>query len=239
MTHVQKTVLVIEDDRWTRSITTALLAGEGFAVVEAKDGEEGVQLAQRHLPDAIILDLALPTLSGLEVLRQLKSELLTQDIPVVIVSAYGSLMNENDSHLATGVIQKPFDYDELVAQIEQATRLGQSRSVVARMNVGFSAIPPEVDPKLRTIVLMSDSTVESVPLENALRSAGYNVRTTRRASGALQLIAATRARALVFDAQDPLTDVVSVVRAVMDSVRQNIPIILRTDSIDVDSIIAS
>ena len=42
----QKTVLVIEDDPWTRTITTALLAGEGFAVVEAKNGEEGLSLAR-------------------------------------------------------------------------------------------------------------------------------------------------------------------------------------------------
>ena len=69
----QKTVLVIEDDPWTRTITTALLAGEGFAVVEAKNGEEGLSLAREHGPDAVLLDLALPTKSGLEVLRELKS----------------------------------------------------------------------------------------------------------------------------------------------------------------------
>src|SRR5215471_14565493 len=85
-----KTVLVIEDDPWTRTITTALLAGEGFGVVEAKNGEEGLQQARAHGPDAILLDLALPTKSGLDVLRELKSEALTRDIPVIVVSAYGS-----------------------------------------------------------------------------------------------------------------------------------------------------
>src|SRR5258708_36150939 len=80
-----KTVLVIEDDPWTRTITTALLAGEGFGVVEAKNGEEGLTQARTHAPDAILLDLALPTKSGLEVLRELKSEPITQDIPVIVV----------------------------------------------------------------------------------------------------------------------------------------------------------
>jgi len=117
----QKTVLVIEDDPWTRTITTALLAGEGFAVVEAKNGEEGLSLAQSHVPDAVLLDLALPTKSGLEVLRELKSADLTSDIPVIIVSAYGALMNERDAQQADGVIQKPFDYDDLVGRVEQAT----------------------------------------------------------------------------------------------------------------------
>jgi len=117
-----KTVLVIEDDPWTRTITTALLAGEGFGVVEAKNGEEGLTQARTHAPDAILLDLALPTKSGLEVLRELKSEPITQDIPVIVVSAYGALMSEDDAHHAAGVIQKPFDYDDLVGQVSRATR---------------------------------------------------------------------------------------------------------------------
>jgi CheY-like chemotaxis protein len=117
----QKTVLVIEDDPWTRTITTALLAGEGFAVVEAKNGEEGLKQARTHAPDAILLDLALPTKSGLEVLRELKGEAPTQHIPVIVVSAYGTLMNESDAHHTVGVIQKPFDYDDLVGQVERAT----------------------------------------------------------------------------------------------------------------------
>jgi CheY-like chemotaxis protein len=117
----QKTVLVIEDDPWTRTITTALLAGEGFAVVEAKTGEEGLTVARSHEPDAVLLDLALPTKSGLEVLHELKDDDRTQNIPVIIVSAYGSLMNQHDASQATGVIQKPFDYDDLVDQVERAT----------------------------------------------------------------------------------------------------------------------
>jgi CheY-like chemotaxis protein len=123
----QKTVLVIEDDPWTRTITTALLAGEGFAVVEAKNGEEGLRYAAQHTPDVVLLDLALPTKSGLEVLRELKGNRATRPIPVIVVSAYGSLMNEQDAHQAAGVIQKPFDYDDLVSQVEQATHGSVSR----------------------------------------------------------------------------------------------------------------
>lgn len=116
-----KTVLVIEDDPWTRTITTALLAGEGFAVVEAKNGEDGLRQAHEHAPDAVLLDLALPTKSGLEVLRELKSDISTMGIPVIVVSAYGSLMNEQDARQTVGVVQKPFDYDDLVSQVERAT----------------------------------------------------------------------------------------------------------------------
>jgi DNA-binding response OmpR family regulator len=117
----QRTILVIEDDPWTRTITTALLAGEGFAVVEAKNGEEGLNKARQSAPDAVLLDLALPTKSGLEVLRELKSDISTDSIPVIVVSAYGALMSETDAHQTAGVIQKPFDYDDLVGQVERAT----------------------------------------------------------------------------------------------------------------------
>ncbi|MDQ3810937.1 MAG: response regulator [Chloroflexota bacterium] len=117
----QRRVLVIEDDPWTRTITTALLAGEGFAVAEAKNGEEGLSLARKHAPDAVLLDLALPTKSGLEVLRELKSDVATAGIPIIVVSAYGALMSEQDAQQATGVIQKPFDYDDLVGQVTRAT----------------------------------------------------------------------------------------------------------------------
>jgi CheY-like chemotaxis protein len=115
------TILVIEDDPWTRTITTALLAGEGYAVVEAKNGEEGLQRAHEHAPDAVLLDLALPTKSGLDVLRELKDDVSTMGIPVIVVSAYGALMSEQDAKHTTAVIQKPFDYDDLVGQVERAT----------------------------------------------------------------------------------------------------------------------
>src|ERR1700730_3311957 len=112
------TILVIEDDPWTRTITTALLAGEGFAVVEAKNGEEGLKRAHEVTPDAVLLDLALPTKSGLDVLRELKSDIATMGIPVIVVSAYGTLMNEQDANQTAGVIQKPFDYEYAAVSVD-------------------------------------------------------------------------------------------------------------------------
>jgi CheY-like chemotaxis protein len=117
----QKTVLIVEDDPWTRTVTTALLAGEGYAVVEARSGEEGLELASEHNPDVVLLDLALPAKSGLEVLRELKTGPRTAAIPVIIVSAYGALMNDEDSRQAEAVISKPFDYDDLVDHVERAS----------------------------------------------------------------------------------------------------------------------
>lgn len=114
-------VLVVEDDPWTRTVMTALLAGEGFCVLEAKNGEEGLELSAQHLPDVVLLDLALPKLSGLDVLRELRSKPATEKIPVLVVSAYSDLLAQEDADKVCGTVQKPFDYDVLVQQVERAS----------------------------------------------------------------------------------------------------------------------
>jgi CheY-like chemotaxis protein len=141
----RKTVLVIEDDPWTRTVTTALLAGEGYAVIEAKNGEEGLAGAAEHEPDVVLLDLALPTMSGLDVLRELKRTSATAATPVLIVSAYASLIGEEDRQQAEAVIQKPFDCDELVGWVDQSARCvadARVRYPATLEAVGFPVSPP-------------------------------------------------------------------------------------------------
>jgi CheY-like chemotaxis protein len=140
----RKTVLVVEDDPWTRTVTTALLAGEGYAVIEAKNGEEGLAGVAEHEPDVVLLDLALPTMSGLDVLRELKDTPTTAATPVLIVSAYASLIGEEDRGQAEAVIQKPFDCDELVGWVDQAVRSvsdARVRCPASPETVGFP-LPP-------------------------------------------------------------------------------------------------
>jgi two-component system, cell cycle response regulator DivK len=119
-TRPQKTVLVVEDDPWIRSLMADLLAGEGYAVVQASDGKAGLEMAEESDPDVILLDLAMPEKSGLDVLHELKSSKPTRDIPVIVVSAYAMPMMGSDARRADGVIQKPFDLADLLLQVEQA-----------------------------------------------------------------------------------------------------------------------
>ena len=115
-----RTVLVVEDDPWIRSLMADLLAGEGYAVVQASDGKAGLEMAEANDPDVILLDLAMPEKSGLDVLHELKSSKPTRDIPVIVVSAYAMLRMGSDARRADGVIQKPFDLADLLLQVEQA-----------------------------------------------------------------------------------------------------------------------
>ena len=80
-------ILVIEDSRFLRSAMERVLAKAGHDVVAAADGQTGLRLAQELHPDAILLDMMLPSLDGTEVLRQLKQTPLTKHIPVIVLSA--------------------------------------------------------------------------------------------------------------------------------------------------------
>ena len=126
----QKTVLIAEDDAWTRALLMAILAEEGYAVTEAANGVEAIRLAKKHNPLVVLLDLALPRKSGLDVLWELKSAEATCDIPVIVVSGYALLLPGDDASLAECVIQKPFDLADLLARVDEAAskRLALRRS---------------------------------------------------------------------------------------------------------------
>jgi DNA-binding response OmpR family regulator len=89
----------------------------GFAVLQAKNGEDAVRVAQEHQPGVVLLDLALPTASGFDVLQMLKSRHRTSGIPVVVVSAFASLVEDSAGRGASGCIEKPFDIDTLLSKV--------------------------------------------------------------------------------------------------------------------------
>jgi CheY-like chemotaxis protein len=91
-----KKILVVDDSLAARSIAAHHLRRHGYTVVAAKDGEEGLALARSGQPDLVLLDILLPRLSGLAVLRRLKADPATQAIPVVVVS---SLSEDNDARM--------------------------------------------------------------------------------------------------------------------------------------------
>ena len=81
-----KRILLVEDDRFLRRACDASLRQRGFTVIQAVDGEEGLRLARTEAPDLILLDLLMPKLPGVEVLRAIKADPSTKAIPVLILS---------------------------------------------------------------------------------------------------------------------------------------------------------
>ena len=112
--------LVVEDDPATRALEEIVLEADGFAVLTARNGEEGIRQARERCPAVILLDLALPTASGFDVLKTLKGASDTAQIPVLLISAYANLVEDCATRGASGCVQKPFDIDELVAEVRRA-----------------------------------------------------------------------------------------------------------------------
>ena len=113
--------LVIEDDPAARAQLTAILERAGWSVRQARDGEQGLLMAREHVPEVILLDLALPGTSGLEVLRELKSaRWADQPTPVVVVSFFAGLLRLPDLRLADGLVQKPLGAADLLVQVAVA-----------------------------------------------------------------------------------------------------------------------
>lgn len=113
------TVLLIEDEPDIRSMLRGSLGSHGFRVVEAADGPSGVAAASREQPDAIIVDLILPKMSGEEVIQEIKSDRNTARIPIIILSCKSSVA-DRVAGLSLGVadyISKPFSLQELVLRV--------------------------------------------------------------------------------------------------------------------------
>lgn len=89
MAQSKPVVLIIEDEAGFRRVYADALEYEGFSVLSAKDGAQGLKLIKSKRPDAILLDLILPKLPGLELLKQIKNDDQLRNIPVLICSVLG------------------------------------------------------------------------------------------------------------------------------------------------------
>lgn len=105
-----KRILLVEDSRFQRTMSERALTRAGYSVVAAADGEEAVHIALEKAPDLILLDMLLPKLSGPEVLRSLKNNPSTANIPVVVLS---SLPQSNESRLKKDGATAYFDKSKL------------------------------------------------------------------------------------------------------------------------------
>ena|SRR5580698_2704509 len=87
-------ILLVDDSRFLRRASERALGRAGYEVVTAADGEEALRIARDQIPKLILLDMMLPKLPGLEVLRALKQDALTKDIPVIILTGLSERNSE-------------------------------------------------------------------------------------------------------------------------------------------------
>jgi CheY-like chemotaxis protein len=114
MTMADNRILLVEDNPMNRRVAEFLLKAQGYIVYEAKDGQEACDLAKKHLPDLILMDLQLPGVDGFATTRAIKQNASTQNIPIVALSAY-AMSGDADRAIEAGCdgyITKPIDPDE-------------------------------------------------------------------------------------------------------------------------------
>lgn len=116
-----RSVLVVEDDQAIGNMLVTLLTAEGYAPTLVADGQAALDVARRQRPALVTLDLALPGMDGLEVLRQLDA-LDGGRVPVVIISAFTGRLTPDQRARAAAVLTKPFDIDTLLSCISMALR---------------------------------------------------------------------------------------------------------------------
>ena len=115
-------ILVIDDDPKIRTVVRRGLAYEGYRVVEAASGEEGLEKAREHLPDLVVLDIMLPGIDGLEVCRRLRAT--GDELGILMLTARDEVKDRVEG-LETGAddyLVKPFSFEELLARVHALLR---------------------------------------------------------------------------------------------------------------------
>ena len=118
-----KKILFIEDEAALQKTFGDILGAEGFQMISAIDGEIGLRLAESEKPNLIILDLILPKLHGLEVLKGLKENKETQNIPVIILTNLGDLENIEQAlelGATTYMVKTDYTLDDIVEKVKKA-----------------------------------------------------------------------------------------------------------------------
>jgi len=171
-------ILVVEDDKKVASLIVKGLKQEGFAVDHAADGEDGLHLALNEPYDACILDIMLPKLDGLSLIKEMRHQKI--GTPVIILSAKRSV-DDRVKGLQTGsddYLVKPFAFSELLARVQALIRRGTASASPTQLVVGdlcMDLLTREVFRRDQKIVLQPR---EFALLEYLMRNAGRVVSKT-------------------------------------------------------------
>ncbi len=109
----EKLLLIIEDDEKFLNVLSELASGKGYRPLSAKGGEDGIKLAIKYKPDAILLDIGLPDINGWKVIDRLKENKITKDIPVHVISGKEAEVSNKNMESLVGYLEKPVNLGEL------------------------------------------------------------------------------------------------------------------------------
>jgi DNA-binding response OmpR family regulator len=115
-------VLVVEDERALRATIAAFLEESGYEVAQAEDGQDALASLRTRLPDVVLVDLRLPTMSGTQFIQAMRADPRLAAVPVVILSADPYLADAAEALGARGALAKPFHLDVLLAVVDRVSQ---------------------------------------------------------------------------------------------------------------------
>ena len=202
-------VLVVEDDAHAYELISSALGAAGYDAVRARHGEEALKLARESNPIAVTLDLVLPGVDGWEVLKKLKSEAATRNIPVVIIS----MVDNRDLGVALGAddyFVKPVDRDRLIARVREIT----------------DRHTPGVKPRL--LLIDDDLTVHAL-LDEELGALGFDLDSVYSGEDGIRVAAEHAPDVIILDLMMPGMSGFEVAESLKDNpATANIPILVLT-----------
>jgi len=137
-------ILIADDQPDNLKLLSRYLESEGYAYIQAKDGEETLEKVRSALPDLVLLDINMPKKDGFEVLREIRADPVTEHIPVIILTAARLDPTGIQSGLNMGAddyVTKPFDRRELFARIRTKLRVKVAEDLIRRRNRELSLLP--------------------------------------------------------------------------------------------------
>ena len=115
-----KTILVVEDNPDAREMVSFILAAEGFSVITAEDGQAALELVKHQPPDLIITDIQMPNVDGIEMIKRLRQQFKSHNVPIVVMSAFGSGATQDAIDAgANRSAPKPMQVDYLIKLVKQ------------------------------------------------------------------------------------------------------------------------
>ena len=121
-------ILCVEDSRETQQMLTFVLAKAGYEVITADNGHQGLEKAKAWRPALVLVDMMMPQMSGADFIRQLRADVVSKDVPVLVLSAYDdkALIEEAREAGADGYLIKTIPIEELLQVIDDHLKVGQT-----------------------------------------------------------------------------------------------------------------
>lgn len=116
-----KKILIVEDERPLSAALAKQLIQAGYEIIEAFDGEQGFALAKEHNPDLILLDIVMPKMDGVRFLKEMKKDVILENIPVIVLSNLSSgekVLQAKEQNITEYLIKTDWKIDDIVQRIK-------------------------------------------------------------------------------------------------------------------------